>query len=71
MYCIILVKKVNFSKLISQLRNTPPSFGNMIFVGGLINFTNWLYNRDGRAGLSVLSIITFLKAKFFFVSYSF
>ncbi len=64
-------KKVKFNKLISQLRNTPPSLGNRIFVDGLISFANWLYNRDGRAGLSVLSIITFLKAKFFFVSYSF
>ena len=63
-------KKVKFHNLISQLRNTPPSINGLILVSGIISFANWLYNLDGRAGISVFSIVTFLKAKFFFVTWS-
>lgn len=61
---------VNFKKLISQLTKTPPFCVVYRLVGGVVSFANWLYNRDGRAGISVFSIISFLRSKFFFVSYS-
>ena len=62
-------KKVNFSKLLKELLKTPPSISGIPLYSGVLGIANRLYNADGSNGLSVFSIYTYLKRKFFFVSF--
>ena len=62
-------KKVNFKQILPVIMNAPPTVGPMGLIP-VFGPVNWLYNRIGKNGVSIFSIITYLKWKFFWVRYS-